>query len=525
MTPEEACGYLDISLDAEDLDLEQIERNYEAKLSAQKDMNERVKLEEAYKYLLELYEELYGQEEADDDTDEAAENQTHEGLLMKFAVLLAVVFMLCFGGVVYFVYRLHTESSPPPKSEAVSVPLEQNENYAKILRELEELRKKQEKIQPQQIVINNSAADYSELVERVMPSMVFISTSKGTGSGFFVSPNGDILTNHHVIDGAEYITVRTQGGQVLSALVKDYNAVRDMALLKVNLSSPVQALRISPMLPKQGERVIAIGNPVGRPSGEKYVIYDNTVSNGIVSAVREFDNNVWVQFTASVSPGSSGGAVINLQCEVVGMTTWRDGAWNDPKIGTQDINFAVAPTVLSWFLASAITKPARALPQTESPKNAQRPSPRQTPQAPKSSKGSGIPLPDANGFLVHKWGCSVESIRRYVAAPLQASSVPGFYSTYKAFKAFRKRVDTFVVYGFENNRLNSVTLIVDIRGKDIFNLELDIMRELFELYKLYPDMKFGDDGTMMHIWELLDLRVVLFRNWSKNYINVMFSPR
>lgn len=146
-------------------------------------------------------------------------------------------------------------------------------------------------------IASNYQSDYSSLVARVMPSMILIQTDKGNGSGFFVSPNGDIITNNHVIEDAEYITVTTQDGQNVSALVKNYDAQRDMALLKVNTSYALPYLRISSTFPKQGERIISIGNPKG---------LQGTVSDGIISAYRtDGNNNLWVQFTAPVSQGSS----------------------------------------------------------------------------------------------------------------------------------------------------------------------------------------------------------------------------
>ena len=336
MTPEEACEFLGISLEDEELYIERIEKNYRTKLSEYKDSTEqKAKAEEAYKVLLAVYEELYGVGTA------KPEQKKNEGLLMKLALLMAGVFLLSFAGVVYFVYRLHTENMPPENNSVSSM------EYESIKRELEAIRRRQEETQPPQPVINNPPSDYAALVERVMPSIVFIKTDKGKfGSGFFVSPNGDIFTNHHVIEGAEYITVTNQGGQNISALVKDYDAQRDMALLKVNTSYAVPFLKISSTLPKQGEAIIAIGNPRG---------LSGTVSNGIVSAVREMFGNLWVQFTAPISPGSSGGALINLNGEVAGMTT------GNFKEEGQNLNFAVPSTTLTQFLNSAINKPASAL--------------------------------------------------------------------------------------------------------------------------------------------------------------------
>ena len=507
MMPEEAFEHLDISLDAEDFDLEQIKANYKSKLSECGDSQEKRKiLDEAYSLLLEVHAELYGTE--DDKSDKA------EGQLMKFAALIAGIFLLCFGGVVYYVGKFYTENVPPKQEPA------QNENYERLLRELEELRRNQEKAQrtpPQQ----NNIADYSELVERLQKGMVYIEADKvsgvSTGSGFLVSQNGDILTNYHVIKDAVSITAAPYDSKPVEALIKDFDAVKDIALIQAKTindnSLPRSMLRpylqLSNTLPKPGERIISISNPRG---------FQGTVSDGIVSGYRSDNkNNLWMQFSAPVSHGSSGGALFNMLGEVVGMTTLgHDG---------QNLNFAVPCHVLGNFLSFALNKPARALVPSSKPEKTSRPKPGRTPKAPANSKGSGIPLPDAKGFLVHKWGCSVESIRRYVAAPLQASSVPGFYSTYKAFKAFRKKIDTFVVYGFRNNHLNSVMFVVDSHGNNIFTLEFDILNELFERYNLYPAMQFGDDGTTMHIWELQNLRVVLSRNLPNKYLSVLFTPK
>ena len=349
MTLDEACAYLGVSPDDEDLDIDQIEKNYNTKKSIydlkrfnpdtpeyREAKRMGANIEEAYEFLLDVYVELYGDGE---EIPAEPESSGHEALFMKLAVLMAGVFLLFFGGVVYFVYRLHTGSITPPKNEAVY----SAEDYEKMKREIEQLKIIAEEAAHTQ---NNNNADYAELVEKVMPAMLFIQTDIGTGSGFFVSPNGDILTNYHVIRDAAYITAITHDGESMNALVKDYDAKRDMALLKIALPDRITYLKISNELPRQGEAVIAIGNPRG---------LSGSVSNGIVSAFREIDNNMYVQFTAPVSHGSSGGALINLRGEVIGMPAMirTDG---------QNLNFAIHPAVLSTFLTSAINKPARVLP-------------------------------------------------------------------------------------------------------------------------------------------------------------------
>ncbi len=349
MTPEEACLYLGISPDDEDLDIEQIERNYKTKTSIydpsrfmydtpeyKEAKRMRANIDEAYEYLTDAYNELYGHE--NDDNNDNDENKNiesdtgkHGNIILKLAFSMTAITALCFAFFAYSVYSSKNESDISKDAN----------DYARVLQELEQLRARTEI----PAANNSRMPDYADLVERVMPSIVLIKTDAGTGSGFFVSSAGDILTNYHVIREASYITVTPQNGRSLSASLKDYDAKRDMALLTINSPYPVKFLNISRTLPRQGEAVIAIGNPKG---------LSGTVSNGIVSAFRE--NNTWVQFTAPISPGSSGGALINLKGEVVGMPT---------KLRTdgQNLNFAIAPDILSKFFMSAKNKSPRSLPR------------------------------------------------------------------------------------------------------------------------------------------------------------------
>ncbi len=342
MTPEEACLYLGISPDDEDLDIEQIERNYKTKTAIYNpkrfmpDTPEyteaqrmRANIEEAYEYLTEAYYDLYGHDDPEPEEEQHQAVPHHNNnILLKLALTMTTITALCLA---YFVYTSMNDKAASSDDR----------DYARVLQELEQLRAKTEI----PAAANNIAPDYADLVERVMPSIVLIKTDTGTGSGFFVSSRGDILTNWHVIRDAGYITIITQDGKNINAGLKDYDAKRDMALLTVKTPYPVKFLKISPTLPRQGEAVIAIGNPKG---------LSGTVSNGIVSAFRE--NNTWVQFTAPISPGSSGGALINLRGEVVGMPT---------KLRTdgQNLNFAIAPGILSRFFTSARDKSPRSLPK------------------------------------------------------------------------------------------------------------------------------------------------------------------
>ena len=139
---------------------------------------------------------------------------------------------------------------------------------------------------------------------------------RSLGSGFIIESDGLILTNFHVVDNAEKITVRLLDGRELTGRVVGTDQKTDIALVKISARDlPVAPLGDSDRL-EVGEWVMAIGNPFG---------LDNTVTSGIVSAkdrqigAGPYDH--FIQTDASINPGNSGGPLVNLQGEVVGIDT------------------------------------------------------------------------------------------------------------------------------------------------------------------------------------------------------------
>ena len=137
----------------------------------------------------------------------------------------------------------------------------------------------------------------------------------GTGAGFIINPEGDILTNHHVVDGADRITVRLTDGRTLRADTVGSDPDTDIALLRVESSRPLPfaALGDSDEL-RVGEWVIAIGNPLS---------YEHTVTVGVVSFIgrKLFDSSLdrYIQTDAAINFGNSGGPLINARGEVIGI--------------------------------------------------------------------------------------------------------------------------------------------------------------------------------------------------------------
>jgi len=139
----------------------------------------------------------------------------------------------------------------------------------------------------------------------------------GLGSGFIIDRNGTILTNYHVVDGAQKISVTLSDGKSYDAKVLGKDEKTDIAVIKIDAGQDLPAVTLgdSDRL-DVGEWVMAIGNPFG---------LDHTVTSGIVSAkgrqigAGPYDN--FIQTDASINPGNSGGPLINLRGEVVGITT------------------------------------------------------------------------------------------------------------------------------------------------------------------------------------------------------------
>jgi serine protease Do len=152
--------------------------------------------------------------------------------------------------------------------------------------------------------------------EELDPQRDFEGPRQGSGSGFVVDREGYILTNHHVIDGAERITVTLADGRALRGRVVGADPAIDIALLKVEAEDlPEVALGNSDQL-RAGEWVCAIGNPLG---------YVHSVTVGVVSFIgrKLFDPSLddYIQTDAAITFGNSGGPLINAAGEVVGINS------------------------------------------------------------------------------------------------------------------------------------------------------------------------------------------------------------
>jgi S1-C subfamily serine protease len=193
---------------------------------------------------------------------------------------------------------------------------------------------------------NVIAENVAEVVKQSSDAVVLIVISNSSGqetalgSGFLVSADGEIVTNYHVIKDAHSAIVKLSNGAffpVSGILASD--AAKDLAIIKVNgknlpflMLGDIDKLHV-------GDHVVAIGSPLG---------LEGTVSDGIVSALRDGENKRWIQTTTPVSHGNSGGPLLDMSNHVVGVITWGVNL----ELG-QNLNFAAPSSEVTALLVTA----------------------------------------------------------------------------------------------------------------------------------------------------------------------------
>lgn len=184
-----------------------------------------------------------------------------------------------------------------------------------------------------------------QLVKKYGEAVVLITTYRdneplGLGSGFNVKPNGVVVTNFHVVKNADFIKIKFKSGDTYRVVkILNLDKAKDICILKIEgFSLPTIPLGNSNNI-IVGEKAIAIGNPQG---------FENTVSDGIISGKRNIEGLTVIQTTVPISPGSSGGPLLNEYGEVIGITTM---SWAETH--SQNINFAVPINFVRGMLDSS----------------------------------------------------------------------------------------------------------------------------------------------------------------------------
>jgi serine protease Do len=179
--------------------------------------------------------------------------------------------------------------------------------------------------------VSVNAPSFADIITLVEPSVVEIDVSatvrsgrrtvqqQGAGSGWMLDANGTIVTNNHVVTGATSITVTTSNGKTFPAQVINTDPTHDLALIKIN-ASELQGMKIGDATKlREGDWVLAIGNPLGEGITATQGIVSRLGVSVLLSTTQTYNN--LIETTAPINPGNSGGPLINMSGEVIGITT------------------------------------------------------------------------------------------------------------------------------------------------------------------------------------------------------------
>ncbi|RMD01479.1 PDZ domain-containing protein [Clostridium autoethanogenum] len=203
---------------------------------------------------------------------------------------------------------------------------------------------KQDKSEVKDKSENTKENSITEVAETVGPAVVGISNKSegyfglqdaGSGSGVIIDSNGYIVTNYHVVQGADKITVKLSSNKILNASVLGTDQRSDLAVIKVDAKNlPVVRLGDSSKV-KVGDTAIAIGNSLGEQ-------FAGSVTAGIISALNrkiEYNGSIYkvIQTDAAINPGNSGGPLCDLQGNVIGINSLKIGA----NLNAEGMGFAI----------------------------------------------------------------------------------------------------------------------------------------------------------------------------------------
>jgi S1-C subfamily serine protease len=164
--------------------------------------------------------------------------------------------------------------------------------------------------------------DLKNNIEGIRKSVVTVTANKGTGSGFIISEDGTVVTVEHVVSGSKFVKVNTAAGKECYGEVAAVSKQRDLAIIRLDCGglTPLPVARAKIV---EGREVFAVGTPLSEA-------LEFSVTKGVVSGMRKFNELDYIQSDVSVFPGSSGGPLLDSSGNVVGVTSGGIGARGAP---------------------------------------------------------------------------------------------------------------------------------------------------------------------------------------------------
>ncbi len=261
--------------------------------------------------------------------------------LLIMALVVGMTGGVLLGGVAGYLYGHHQRTSSPTTALQTSSNSTSGDGQSDVAAQTKDAIVSQ--VNPAVVTIENQekGADGTELTVSM-------------GSGFIIDDQGHVVTNNHVVDGADALVVVTLDGTKSQATLVGTDAFQDVAVIKMAGNVPATVSFGDSNAVQPGQSIIAIGSALGE--------FRNTVTDGIIGGVdRSLDTGDGyllgnlIQHDAPINPGNSGGPLLNLQGEVVGMNTAVvRGGFGQP--GAEGLGFAIASNTVKSYADQLISQ-------------------------------------------------------------------------------------------------------------------------------------------------------------------------
>jgi len=243
---------------------------------------------------------------------------------IQIPILIAIIVgVLVLGGGGYLgikQYQSHQAENPSESDKQATTTSELSE-IEKLRQEVDKLKEQQSPSSTQSTFIKNDAPTFSagtltnaEIISQIKSATVYIKTEYGSGSGMIISSDGYILTNAHVVKGASSIKIHKLDGQILNAQLVGTDEYKDVALLKVSATGLLSVKLGNSDNAKPGSEVFTFGFPFG-------IQGDVSFKEGTMSRLLKDGDTIYIEISAEIHPGNSGGPLVNRYGEVIGINT------------------------------------------------------------------------------------------------------------------------------------------------------------------------------------------------------------
>ncbi|MRW90965.1 trypsin-like serine protease [Duganella sp. FT80W] len=152
----------------------------------------------------------------------------------------------------------------------------------------------------------------------LLSAVVTVENAGVSGSGFYIGRDGYVISNQHVVGDAKFVRIRMLGGYSVPGEVLRTDTARDVALIKTDIEPPVPMF-VRQTIAKTGDEVYAIGSPFG-------AALSSTVTRGVFSGVRKFDEQTYIQSDVAINPGNSGGPLVDADGGLIGIAARKADA-------------------------------------------------------------------------------------------------------------------------------------------------------------------------------------------------------